>query len=218
MHVFEDLYSITIVQSVVRMHLAINVAVDKLSSIIAIQSWWRGVSVRQRQEVREYSAVALQSNWRRYIAQMTYQFDVIDIIIVQSVARRWRVRRELAAVRLQCMVRGGVAKNRARERRALRDLLTRHASATRVQACWRAHCVRSEMFVRASATLIQAAWRSHTATVRCEEMREDLRRCNSATMIQACWRSYSAQVHMLIKIVNVIIIQVRGSASMSLPF
>lgn len=193
MHVFEDLYSITIVQSVVRMHLAINVAVDKLSSIIAIQSWWRGVSVRRQQEVREYSAVALQSNWRRYIAQLTYQFDVIDIIIVQSVARRWMVRRELAAVRLQCMIRAGVAKNLAREKRALRDLLMRLASATR----------------------IQAVWRSHTASMRCKAMREDLLRCNSATMIQSRWRSYSAQVRMLVKIVNVIIVQVRGSVGVS---
>ena len=86
MHVFEDLYSITIVQSVVRMHLSINDAVDRLSSIIAIQSWWRGVKIRDHLEEMEYGAVAVQANWRRYLAQMSYQFDIIDIIIVQSIA------------------------------------------------------------------------------------------------------------------------------------
>ena len=92
MHVFEDLYSITIVQSVARMHLAINRAVDRLSSIIAIQSWWRGLQARDHVDKMDYSAVAIQSQWRRYLAQMTYQFDMIDVIIVQSVARRWRDR------------------------------------------------------------------------------------------------------------------------------
>jgi hypothetical protein len=88
MHVFEDLYSITIVQSIIRMHLAINKAVDRLSSIIAIQSWYRGVSTRYEMGEREYSAIAIQSNWRRYLCQMSYQFDIIDIIIVQSIIRR----------------------------------------------------------------------------------------------------------------------------------
>ena len=47
----------------------------------------------------EYGAVAVQAHWWRYLAQMSYQFDVINII-VQSVARRWRTFSLLAAVRL----------------------------------------------------------------------------------------------------------------------
>lgn len=156
-HVFEDLYSITIVQSVVRMHLAINDAVDRLSSIIAIQSWWRGIKARDGIEEMDYSAVAIQSNWRRYLAQMSYQFDIIDIIIVQSVARRWKTRRHLASIRIQCLARVMFAKARIREKSAMQTLVTRHTSATK---------------------------------------------------IQSSWRSYTAQVHMLISIVNVIVIQV----------
>jgi hypothetical protein len=94
MHVFEDLYSITIVQSVVRMHLAINKAVDRLSSVIAIQAWYRGVNARYEMGEREYSAIAIQSHWRRYLCQMSYQFDIIDIIIVQSIVRRRNAIRE----------------------------------------------------------------------------------------------------------------------------
>ena len=156
-HVFEDLYSITIVQSVVRMHLSINDAVDRLSSIIAIQSWWRGIKARDAIEEMDYSAVAIQSNWRRYLAQMSYQFDIIDIIIVQSVARRWQTRRDLASIRIQCLARVMFAKARFREKSAMQTLVTRHTSAAK---------------------------------------------------IQSCWRSYTAQVHMLISIVNVIVIQV----------
>ena len=179
MHVFEDLYSITIVQSVVRMHLAINDAVDRLSSIIAIQSWWRGIKTREHVEEMDYSAVAIQANWRRYLAQMSYQFDVIDIIIVQSVARRWKTRRVLAAQRLQCLVRVMIAKTRFRERRAIQTLVVRHTSATKIQARWRTRMAE-----------------------------EEYRLIKAATKIQSCWRSYSAQVHMLVSIVNVIVIQV----------
>jgi hypothetical protein len=182
MHVFEDLYNITIVQSVVRMHLAINRAVDRLSSIIAIQSWWRGVDTRHRIEMMDYSAVAIQTQWRRYIAQITYQFDIIDIVIVQSVARRWKDRRALATKRLQCFARVIIAKKRLKEKKAMHALLTRHISATKIQARWRSHTARV-VFIR------------HI----------------SATKIQARWRSYTAQVDMLVTIVNVIVIQVRKS-------
>lgn len=94
MHVFEDLYSITIVQSVIRRFLAINKAVDRLSSVIAIQAWYRGCSARFDMGEKEYSAIAIQSNWRRYLCQMSYQFDIIDIIIVQSIVRRRKAIRE----------------------------------------------------------------------------------------------------------------------------
>lgn len=139
------------------MHLSINNAVDRLSSIIAIQSWWRGIKARDVIDEMDYSAVAIQSNWRRYLAQMSYQFDIIDVIIVQSVARRWQTRRDLASIRIQCLARVMFAKARFREMSAMQTLVTRHTSAAK---------------------------------------------------IQSCWRSYTAQVHMLISIVNVIVIQV----------
>jgi myosin heavy subunit len=179
MHVFEDLYSITIVQSVARMHLAINRAVDRLSSIIAIQSWWRGLQARDHVDKMDYSAVAIQSQWRRYLAQMTYQFDMIDVIIVQSVARRWRDRRALATMRLQSFVRVMIAKKRLSEKKSMHALITRHTSATMIQARWRSHIAQSQLLYYIAATRIQATW-----------------------------RSYTAQVDMLVTIVNVIVIQV----------
>lgn len=179
MHVFEDLYSITIVQSVARMHLAINRAVDRLSSIIAIQSWWRGIQARDHVDNMDFSAVAIQTQWRRYLAQMTYQFDMIDVIIVQSVARRWRDRRALATMRLQNFVRVLIAKKRLSEKKSMHVLLTRHTSATMIQARWRSHIAQTQLLYYIAATRIQATW-----------------------------RSYTAQVDMLVTIVNVIVIQV----------
>lgn len=147
MHVFEDLYSITVVQSVVRMHLAINCAVDRLSSIITIQSWWRGIRTRELIEKMDYSAVAIQTQWRRYLAQMSYQFDIIDIIIVQSVARRWNDRRTLATMRLQCFARVVIAKKKFQDKKAMHALFTRHISATKIQALWRRYTAQVDMLV-----------------------------------------------------------------------
>lgn len=249
------------------MHLAINDAVDRLSSIIAIQSWWRGIKARDHIEEMEYSAVAVQANWRRYLAQMSYQFDIIDVIIVQSVARRWETCRTLAAVRLQCSARTMFAKMRYRENLAMYNLVTRHSAATRIQARWRSHTAQMSLLHFIAATRIQARWRSFAAQMdllhciastriqaawRCHVAREEFLIYRSAVKIQTCyrryvamedfliyrsaikiqacyrrhvaiedfvlersamkiqstWRSYTAQVHMLISIVNVIVIQV----------
>lgn len=201
MHVFEDLYSITIVQSVVRMHLAVNCAVDRLSSIIAIQSWWRGIQTRELVEKMDCSAVAIQTQWRRYTAQMSYQFDIIDIIIVQSVVRRWNDRRALATMRLQCFARVVIAKKKFHEKKTMHALVTCHISATKIQARWRSHTAQMQLLYYIAATRIQAWWRTHVAE-------EKYLRHISARRIQARWRSYTAQVEMLIFIVNVIVIQV----------
>ena len=129
------------------MHLSINNAVDRLSSIIAIQSWWRGIKARDVIDEMDYSAVAIQSNWRRYLAQMSYQFDIIDVIIVQSVARRWQTRRDLASIPIQCLARVMFAKARFREMSAMQTLVTRHTSAAKIQSCWRSYTAQVHMIV-----------------------------------------------------------------------
>jgi len=235
-----------------------------------------------------YGAVAIQANWRRYLAQMSYQFDIIDIIIVQSVARRWRTRRLLATVRLQCFARTLRALHVYRERRATHELIMRHVSATKIQANWRSYSAQMGLLHYIAATRIQARWRSHLAqmdllehiasvriqarwrthvcedryleyvaarkiqarfrthvcedqyleymaarkiqarfrTYVCEDRygqhkaatkiqaqwrthvcEDEYYLQRSAVKIQSCWRSYTAQVHMLISIVNVIVVQ-----------
>ena len=268
MHVFEDLYSITIVQSVVRRFLAMNLAVDRLSSIIAMQSWWQGIRTRDYLEEMEYSAVTVQASWRRYLAQMSYQFDVIDIIIVQSVVRRWKTRRVLAAVRLQCFARYVAANVLFDERLAEHNLALQRTSAIQIQARWRSYAAQMTLLKYIAATKIQSHWRGFVekeryllyivarriqAWWRCLMLRrryvdyvsatkiqahwrgflakeryllymsatkiqahwrgflakERYLLYMSATKIQSLWRSYTAQVHMLISIVNVIVVQVR---------
>lgn len=208
MHVFEDLYSITIVQSVVKMHLAINKAVDRLSSVIAIQAWYRGVSTRYEVGEREYSAIAIQSNWRRYLCQMSYQFDIIDIIIVQSIIRRRNAikqRKSLCAVKIQSAWRSYDCSMTFVH--TLADIIT-------VQSVIRRWCtIRCLAAVRIQCLVRVFISRKHFSELRA--MNYLVTRHVSATRIQSSWRTYCAQVQMLIDIVNIIVIQVRVASAFS---
>ena len=85
----------------------------------------------------------------------------------------------MATMRLQSFVRVMIAKKRLSEKKSMHALLTRHTSATMIQARWRSHIAQSQLLYYIAATRIQATW-----------------------------RSYTAQVDMLVTIVNVIVIQV----------
>jgi len=203
MHVFEDLYSITIVQSVVRRFLAINLAVDRLSSIIAIQAWYRGIRAREVADEKVFSAIAIQSTWRRYVCQMTYQFDIIDIIIAQSIVRRkqaMQLRKKTAAiVRIQALARAIIARNKFVRAKSMRYLVTRHTSATKIQSCWRSYSAQVKMLTTiVNIIVIQSLWRRrsvekiykpHLYRIKLAKQRK---RNSAATKIQSIWRGFSA--------------------------
>jgi myosin heavy subunit len=93
MSVYEDLYNVTLIQSIVRMKLGMNEA------------------ARKRKTLRCSAATKIQSLWRKYVSQLSFQFDVVDIIIVQSIIRRRQVlstfqQQQKAALVLQSTWRG----------------------------------------------------------------------------------------------------------------
>ena len=184
MHVFEDLYSITVVQSVVRRFLALNVAVDRLSSIIAIQAWYRGIRARRNADEKLYSAIAIQSAWRRYMCQMTYQFDVIDIIIVQSIVRRRQ------AIQLR--------KKTAVNKKYMDAQLERQTSATKIQSCWRSYSAQVQMLMTiVNIIVIQSVWRRRSVEkiykphLNRIKLAKERKMNNAATKIQSAWRGFS---------------------------
>lgn len=89
-----DRYCIIVAQSVVRRYLAFYTSAVRLANILYIQAIYRGYLVRAelRRYVRsgqEVAATFIQSQWRCYDAQMNYINALADILIVQSVIRRW---------------------------------------------------------------------------------------------------------------------------------
>jgi hypothetical protein len=89
-----DMYCIIVVQSVMRRYLSFHTTAVRLASILYIQAIYRGYRVRSElnryvKNGQEVAATFIQAQWRSYDAQMQYINTLANILIVQSVARRW---------------------------------------------------------------------------------------------------------------------------------
>ena len=95
MNYIYDLYCITVAQSVCRRFLAFNKSAIRLANVLYIQAIYRGYRVRSElsqyvvEGQEEVAATLIQTQWRSYDAQMNYINTLADILIVQSVVRRW---------------------------------------------------------------------------------------------------------------------------------
>lgn len=101
-----DLYCIIVAQSVVRRYLAFYTSAIRLANILYIQAIYRGYRVRSElmryvQQGQEVAATMIQAQYRRYDAQMNFINTLADILIVQSVARRWLTLRKMKNFKLQ---------------------------------------------------------------------------------------------------------------------
>uniref|UniRef100_A0A7S1UWH2 Uncharacterized protein n=1 Tax=Grammatophora oceanica TaxID=210454 RepID=A0A7S1UWH2_9STRA len=180
--VYDHLYGLILIQSAWRAHHARQTAVDRLSKVIMLQSCARGFLVRNEVGLQHVCAIMIQSRYRAYSAQLHFQFDIVDIIIVQSVIRRWRAY---------------LISDKKREAKE-------ESCATTIQKYWRGFHGYSEfVFVMADILVAQRTVRRWLATRRVECMR----RHASATAIQSSWRRFSAQMVVLYTLVHIIIAQ-----------
>jgi len=73
---------------------------EVLASAILIQAIFRGYRVRDElyrfvRNGQDIAATIIQTCWRRYDAEMNFINHLADVLIVQSIARRWLVRKKL---------------------------------------------------------------------------------------------------------------------------
>jgi hypothetical protein len=91
-----DVYRVIMVQSIWRRNIALKTSGQRLASVIAIQTVFRGYLLRRGHATYEdRAATRIQSAWRAYDAQMYYLSDLAAILIVQSVLRRWFVQSKI---------------------------------------------------------------------------------------------------------------------------
>ena len=166
--VYESIYKVTLVQSYVRMKLAIDEATYRMALIIQVQSMIRGYLVRKRIEIANTSATLIQASWRGYYECMSYQYDILDVIIVQSLVRR------------------RAAMLTTEEKR--RDLRSR--SATLIQAQWRSYdCTINYLHYLADVLIVQSAVRRWQAKKQYQS-EVALRNEQAAVDIQRSWRGF----------------------------
>ena len=96
---YYDMYRIVLAQSYVRTVLARKMAAERSAFVVAIQSQIRGYLARKRTRgflpehklrLAQYAAAAkIQACCRAFLVQERYLNTLADILIVQSMARRW---------------------------------------------------------------------------------------------------------------------------------
>eukprot|EP00979_Chaetoceros_neogracilis_P010928 scaffold2620_cov217-Chaetoceros_neogracile.AAC.1 len=236
MRVYENLYNITVVQSIARRNAAIKRAEDRYRRICAIQGMWRGKQCRRELDYLHWSARKIQTSFRGYTAKLVYQFDIVDIIIVQSIARR------KAAIDLTNGIRFKTVNNAAiviqrywrsydctmnylhsvadiliaqsvvrRWTAQPRTKMRKEKAARDIQKTWRGFWGYTDfVFTLADIIIVQKTVRGIQTRKRVAIMantRNDQNAYNAAVMIQKKWRGFSAQMDMLFNLVHIIIVQ-----------
>ncbi|KAG7343190.1 IQ calmodulin-binding motif-containing protein [Nitzschia inconspicua] len=165
MHVYEEIYKVTLVQSWVRMKIAMDDAAYRMALVIQVQAVARGFLQRRRLFRQTACATVIQASWRCFYNRLTYQFDLLDIIIVQSLWRR---------------------KIGIREAEKRLDSLHNH-SATVIQTAWRSYDCKMDYICYLAARHIQTKWRSYSCSRNYNEYK-------AARKIQSAWRSYDCRM------------------------
>ena len=209
-----DIVDVIIAQSAVRRLLAFRVR----------------VRLRHEREIR--SAIRIQKQWRTYDCMMNYLHAMADIIIMQSLVRRWtacrlyrRMRREkavTAAVVIQKQWRAYdctmnylhtvadilIVQSMVRRKIAgrflpkLRSKRHYHA-AVEIQKVWRSFYTWQSLQRTLGAMAIQSAWRAAMNRSILREMRKQ----RAAIHIQRLWRGFQCYTDFIFLIADLLAVQ-----------
>ncbi|GAX19075.1 hypothetical protein FisN_3Lh009 [Fistulifera solaris] len=129
-----------------------------------VRMWFCKTKLRRLQ-----SAVMIQKVWRGFVAYADYMFAIADVVIIQSVARRWLA---------------------IRRRRVMQEQQRQDAGVT-IQRYWRRFVAETEYLImkyeHRAATLVQAQWR------RFWHFSNFIISLDSAMTIQSTFRGYQAK-------------------------
>jgi hypothetical protein len=224
--VYEEVYWIILVQARARGNFVRQYVKARCECATFVQSIYRGYHARCFKSKSLQAVCKAQAQWRAYKIRTSFQFIVVDIIIAQSVARRWVAQRNFAAMKEDAY--NGAATKIQAEWRGYSTWtdFQRVKAAVRVQALWRGALDRQSYQRYRAATQIQSLWRGFQAYTdyifslvdilnaqrtarRWLAIRETrkLREESAAGVIQKHYRRHTAQVNMLCDLVNIIMAQ-----------
>jgi IQ calmodulin-binding motif len=229
LRVYEKIYKITLVQSLARRKRAIDQATDRMVFIIQLQATARGFLWRSKLQLYTAAATWLQAFWRGSSARMSFQLDILDILIAQSVARRNIARAKvdtlrsnrhrLAAIKIQSQWRCYDLNLVYREFRAARKIQTQwrrydvsnmyreYMGARKIQAAWRRFKAKKQFRLDLfSIIAIETRWRARSAR-RVVRQRLALRRYRAATSIQSAWRRCEMKTKYHVLLLSTLILQ-----------
>lgn len=185
------LLDIIILQSVWRRKQAYSIANQKRCALqvraaTIVQARWRCYDAREtylQYKIEDRAATIIQTQWRCYDTSMDYLHFLADVLIVQSMVRRWFAMREVTAILvnksivLQRIARGYLGRLEARRVR----------SAITIQRTWRGFVAFADyMFKIADIVVVQTVARRWFACRRANYFRHKIEH-DAATVIQR-WR------------------------------
>ena len=102
-----DMWRIVLVQSWCRRNIARENAANVLAYAIVIQSAVRAYVVRKRYSlyrekkllVKHAAATSIQSRWRSFVCEAHFIRSLVDVLIVQTVVRKWIARQRVSQIR-----------------------------------------------------------------------------------------------------------------------
>ena len=180
--VYDRFYSLVAIQCVVRGWICRTKARQRLGTVIILQSYCRRFLAKMEVLKMHAAATSIQAKYRGYSALLHFQFDLVDVIIVQSVVRRWKA----------CKSAGNIRDER------------RELAATKIQAAWRSFEAYSD-YIFSIADILVAQRTVRGWLSRREALRR--RREEQVIKIQSQWRRYRSQMSTLYKLVHLIIVQ-----------
>lgn len=208
-------------QSIVRRFCVVRMQNRQHLGATKIQARVRGIAVRSSFSVYHSAASRIQAVFRGFICRISYSIEIVDIVIIQSLGRRWLTKKmlmkqERAALKIQSIARQRASKRTASSLRGqLKIEESRKCRARQIQSFYRGYIVRKHIHSsRLAAVQIQSAFRRFSATKEFTELRrfviivqslarraivfKRVERMTSAVVtIQTCARKLSARRKLL---------------------
>ena len=206
--------------------LSFKSAIIAIQQIARVRQARRVLILKQKHRLHEQSAITLQKIWRGFAMQVQFQIDVMDIICVQSISRRYLVRKAfkrntIAVSVIQRAFRCATARRErtsrkrllaasaiqrafrcaaARQERALRKLVLDTMvleSSIKIQSVVRCFLSRTRYYqLKEASVCVQRYWRGSASRHRLSINQR------AAIVIQSCWRRSFAQNNYLLDLLE----------------
>lgn len=210
MAVYEDIYKVTLIQSFVRMKIAVETATYKLAFVIQMQSIMRGFLVRTKLKTMNEKAITMQRLWRGHSSRLNYQFDLLDIIQIQSLFRAKKARRIVESLNHKQAIKSAIV----------------------IQTRWRSYdCTMNYLHYLADVLIVQSTARRWAAVNEAKERRRELehvsakeiqaksrgflvrnriKQQDAALSIQKTWRGFVGYAEYMFTIADIVIAQTQA--------
>lgn len=191
--------SATLIQAAWRGYYSCMTYQYDILDIIIVQSLVRRraamlTTAQKRQDRMDRSATLIQAQWRSYDCTMNYLHYLADVLIVQSAVRRWQAGKQYRA--------RVVLKNEEEARK-------REEAATEIQRHWRGFISYADfMFTISDIVVVQSQVRCWLAA-RTRATMQRTREVEAAKDIQRHWRGSLGRDEAIMRLVEIIICQVR---------